>query len=125
MALAVETFLPSEGGTHLLEIHCYSMNALVSKGKALDNLGRYPEAVTFYDRDLALNPNNTRSLTNKETHLDYVGKHEEAIVWYDKALGSDPNYTDARTTKVTFFPIWKNMRSNCFIREDSVDRSYV
>ena len=39
--------------------------ALYSKGVALDNLGKYKEAITYYDKALAIDPNDEDVLHDK------------------------------------------------------------
>ena len=41
------------------------LDALYNKGIALDNLGKYQEAITYYDKVLAINPNYVDALNNK------------------------------------------------------------
>jgi len=45
-------------------------NALINKGLALYNLGQYDEAIDYYDKALAIDPNNTLALTNKQLAID-------------------------------------------------------
>jgi Tetratricopeptide repeat/PKD domain len=63
---------------------------LNSKGIALENQGKYAEAITYYDRALAIDPNNKFALSNKGNALDSLGKYAEAITYYDRALAIDP-----------------------------------
>ena len=65
----------------------------MNKGVALDNLGRYEEAITSYDKALAINSTDLDSLYNKGVALDNLGRYEEAITYYDKALAI--NSTDS------------------------------
>jgi tetratricopeptide (TPR) repeat protein len=65
--------------------------ALSNKGGALDGLGRHKEAIEWFDKALAIDPDNVKVLGNKGGALDTLGRHEEAIEWFDKALAIDPN----------------------------------
>ena len=56
-----------------------------NKGLALDNLGKYEEAIEWYDKTLKIDPNNVFALYNKGFALNNLGKYQEAIEWYDKA----------------------------------------
>ena len=56
------------------------------KDMVLDDMGKYEEAITWYDKALVDNPNYLDALNNKGYALDNLGKYEEAITWYDKAL---------------------------------------
>ena len=62
------------------------VDALNNKGSALDDLGKYDEAITWYDKALAVNPKYVDAFYNKGLALDDLGKYDEAITWYDKAL---------------------------------------
>jgi tetratricopeptide (TPR) repeat protein len=59
---------------------------LCNKGLSLDGLGKYDEAIKWYDKDLAINPNNVDALNNKAVALYKLGKYDEDIKWYDEAL---------------------------------------
>ena len=64
---------------------------LIEKGIALDNLGRYEEAIGYYSRVLAIEPDNFGALNNIGWALDRLGRYEEAIKYYDKAIEINPN----------------------------------
>ena len=71
-----------------------SISELTDKGNSLFYLGKYEEAITWYDKALEVYPNYTNALYDKGTALAYLGRHQEAITWYDKydkALALDPN----------------------------------
>lgn len=53
---------------------------LIEKGNSFSNLGRYNEAITYYDKALAIDPKQAEALYNKGAMLGNLGKHEEAIV---------------------------------------------
>lgn len=44
-----------------------------NKALALDNLGNHTEAIKYYDKGLAIDPNNVRALTYKANALDELG----------------------------------------------------
>ena len=46
------------------------VRALTNKGISLYNLGNYTGAIKYYDKALAIQPNNTCALTNKDALLD-------------------------------------------------------
>jgi tetratricopeptide (TPR) repeat protein len=49
-------------------------------------LGQYEEAVTMYDRALAIEPNDVDVLKSNGLALDNLGQYQDAIAMYDKAL---------------------------------------
>ena len=69
----------------LLAIDPNYTEALNGKGLALDSLGKYEEAITWYDKALGIDPNYMYSLYNKGLALSTLKKYQEAIKWYDKA----------------------------------------
>ena len=71
----------------------------ITKGVALDELGKPQDAIVWYDKALSLDKNDTDAMYNKGVALDELGKPQDAIVWYDKALSLDKNDTDAMYNK--------------------------
>jgi tetratricopeptide (TPR) repeat protein len=76
-----------------------NINDLIDKGNSLSVSGQYEEAITFYDKILAIDPNDVNALYNKGMSLDNLGQYQEAITYYDKALAIDPNYDYALNNK--------------------------
>jgi tetratricopeptide (TPR) repeat protein len=69
---------------------------LYNKGLTLTDLGKYEEAITYYDKVLAINSTDFTLCicvlyANKGLSLDALGKYEEAITYYDKALAINSN----------------------------------
>jgi len=77
---------------------------LTMKGCSLSNLGKYEEAISYFDKVILSNPEYAEVWINKGVALGKMGKHhdevscydkalelktEDAIVWYDKALALD------------------------------------
>jgi tetratricopeptide (TPR) repeat protein len=56
-------------------------------------LGRYQEAIEFYDKALAIDDEYIVLISNKGLAL--LGNYEEAQQWFNKALSIDGNYTEA------------------------------
>src|SRR5919106_6999875 len=76
-----------------------SVSELIAKGDSLFNQGKYEEAITYFDKILALDPNDTDILYYKGISLESLGKHSEAITYFNKVLSLDPNDTDTLTYK--------------------------
>ncbi len=72
---------------------------LSNKGKALDSLGRYEEALACYDRALAVNPQLAEAWSNKGGALHRLGRYEEALACCDRALALNPQYASAWSNK--------------------------
>jgi tetratricopeptide (TPR) repeat protein len=66
-------------------------NMTTDKGVALYNQGNYTEAIKYYDKALAIQPNNTYPLYYKALALDSLGNHTGALEYYDKVLAMDPH----------------------------------
>lgn len=52
--------------------HPDNINALINKGSALADLGRYSEAIEHFDKVLALDPSNVLAAENKKLAESYV-----------------------------------------------------
>jgi tetratricopeptide (TPR) repeat protein len=76
-----------------------SILILNKKGLDLMNSASYNQAITYFDKALAINPNDTDALNNKGLALAQLGKYNEAISYYDKALEIKPNYATAPNNK--------------------------
>ena len=79
----------------VLAIDPSSVNALNSKGLALDHLQRYDEAVQTFDKALSINPSSVNALNNKGLALEHLQRYDEALQLYDKALSLDPSSIQA------------------------------
>jgi tetratricopeptide (TPR) repeat protein len=66
------------------------VTTLVEKGNDLVKLGSYNGAIVFYNKALAIDPNNVEALYYKGNALVKLGDSIGAIVLYDKALAIDP-----------------------------------
>lgn len=64
-------------------------------GYAFCALGRYKEAVTCFDRVLAINPRNANTWFNKGVALATLGRREEAIACCDRVLEINPKNAKA------------------------------
>jgi heparosan-N-sulfate-glucuronate 5-epimerase len=76
-----------------------NISALNNNGSSLAKLGKYNQSIVFFDKALAINPNNTAALNNKGLALAKLGKYNQSIVFFDKALAINPNYIRALNNK--------------------------
>lgn len=60
-----------------------------NKAFALDDQGKYDEAIVCYDEAIALEPKDVDTWNNKGAALFNQGKYEEAVVCYDEAITLD------------------------------------
>jgi tetratricopeptide (TPR) repeat protein len=70
-------------------------DTLLDKGAALFSLGRYEEAIEYFDRAIELDPNNAKAWDNKGSALYGLGRYEKAFEHYVRALQISPNYASA------------------------------
>ncbi len=68
-------------------------------GPALIRLCKYSNAITYFDNDIADDPNNPEILTNKGVALAKLGHLEEAVLYYDSALENESSYVPALNNK--------------------------
>jgi tetratricopeptide (TPR) repeat protein len=59
----------------------------------------YTQAIQYYDKALAIDPNYIHALNGKCWSLNGLEKYQEAIEYCDKALAIDPNYIYALNNK--------------------------
>jgi tetratricopeptide (TPR) repeat protein len=67
------------------------VNAWVSRGVTLDNLGRYEEAIASCDRAISINPDDHLAWNNRGISLSRLGRYEEAITSCDRAISIKPD----------------------------------
>ncbi|MEM6501096.1 MAG: tetratricopeptide repeat protein [Cyanobacteria bacterium P01_C01_bin.89] len=63
-----------------------------ARGNALDELGRYEEAIAAYDRALEADPKFYAAWVNRGYCLDRLGRYRGAIAAFDQALRIKPDY---------------------------------
>ncbi|MEM9770046.1 MAG: tetratricopeptide repeat protein [Cyanobacteria bacterium P01_D01_bin.73] len=63
-----------------------------ARGNALDELGRYDEAIAAYDRALEADPKFYAAWVNRGYCLDRLGRYRAAIASFDQALRIKPDY---------------------------------
>lgn len=75
------------------------MTALNNKGALLDCVGKYDEAVDYFNKALSSVSENVHVLCNKGITLYKNGKYEEALRCFDSVLNLESNYVNAITFK--------------------------
>jgi hypothetical protein len=63
----------------------------ITIGVSFAKLGEYDESIAYFDKALAVDPDNTAALNNKGLALAKLGEYDESIAYFDKALAVDPN----------------------------------
>jgi tetratricopeptide (TPR) repeat protein len=72
---------------------------LLAIGIEAENLGNYIGAIEYYDKVLAIDPNEVNATYNKGSALDSLGNYTGAIEYYDRVLAINPNDVDALNSK--------------------------
>ncbi len=73
--------------------------ALQLKASCLNDLGRYEEAISIFNRMLQKNPRNIFANMGKGVALMGLGKYEKAIEYFDRLLKLNPNFKEAAIYK--------------------------
>ena len=72
---------------------------IINKGVRLSKIGKYEEAISYYDFALKLSPYITEGWNNKGDALNMVGRYSEALQCLDNALKMNPRYASAWMNK--------------------------
>ncbi|WP_422543184.1 tetratricopeptide repeat protein [Methanosarcina sp.] len=68
----------------------------LNKGRVLNDLGLYEEALISYKKAIEIDPKNPRAWYNVGRILAYnLGKYSKAIEYFDMAIKKEPNFDDA------------------------------
>ncbi len=70
-----------------------------NKGVSLACLGRYPEALSAYERAIELSSKDAEVWNNMGSSLDALGRPKEAVEAYERALKLDPSSAGAWSNK--------------------------
>lgn len=73
--------------------------SLLSKGIELDSMGKYQEAIKFYNKFLDLNLDYVDAWNNKGLVLTKMKNYVEALECFDKALELNPDFEPAKEAK--------------------------
>jgi tetratricopeptide (TPR) repeat protein len=89
-------------------LFCHSTAVLNDKGVSLVSLGKNNEAITYFDKALAVKPDHVPSLNGKGAALANLGSYYEGIQYLDKALAINPNYAVALDNKNKILELLKS-----------------
>jgi len=78
-------------------------DVLISEGISLVKLEKYKDAISFFDKVLKTDPQNTDALYHKGLALTNLEKNRDAISCFEKILETDPNHVAARLVFVLFY----------------------
>jgi tetratricopeptide (TPR) repeat protein len=67
----------------------------LEEGYRFFELGRFSDAVEYYDKAIAINPNNADAWLNRGYSLARLDRHAEAIAAFDRAIAINPNDANA------------------------------
>ena len=79
--------------------HTNDLETSLKQGTSLYSLGRYNEAIQYFDRALQINPTDSRALDGKGAVLYTLARFNEAIQYFDRALQINPNDINASAIK--------------------------
>ena len=79
------------------------VDALVTKGIALNKTGNHEDALTLYDLALELDKTNVDALMNMAVTLSYLHRYEESIPYYDTVQQIMPDFSRAAIEKSNAF----------------------
>jgi tetratricopeptide (TPR) repeat protein len=77
------------------------LSNIIKSARALDDLGQFEEAISWYDIAISKNPKDIVAWYNKGNILDNLGRHNEAIHCYDRVIEIVPNDSSAMYNKAT------------------------
>lgn len=76
------------------EVNQITLENIVSyKPKALEKLGRFEEALKYYDKNIEIDPKSPYGWCDKAACLENMGRYEEALQHYNKAIELDEEDT--------------------------------
>jgi len=75
------------------------LSNIMKNALALNEIGQYEEAISWYDMEISKNPADPTPWYNKGNVLDMMGKYAESIYCYDIVLEIIPDDTSALCNK--------------------------
>ncbi|MEQ8192140.1 MAG: tetratricopeptide repeat protein, partial [Candidatus Eremiobacterota bacterium] len=92
-----------------------SVYELNTRGQVFIKLGKYKEAIKYFDKAIEINPKDVEAWNNKGYTFIKLGKYEEAIKCFDKAIEINPKDAEAWNNKGhAFKEMCKYESINCF-----------
>ncbi len=73
----------------------FSSSLFFNVGNALDDLGRYEEAIASFDKAIEFEPDFHEAWNNRGAALGYLERYEEVIASCDKAIEFEPDFHEA------------------------------
>ena len=84
---------------HVSNLSLEELSSIMKNALALNEIGQYEEAISWYDMEISKNPADPTPWFNKGNALDRLGKYAEAIYCFDIVLEIIPNDTSALCNK--------------------------
>ena len=75
-----------------IEIDSQYVPAWSNKALALNNIGKYDEAIRACDKAIEIDPQDALAWFEKGFSLNNLGKYDKAILALDKAIELDPKF---------------------------------
>jgi len=82
MLFCSTVLLAQQGGSHT------QTDSLLKQGVALNDAGKFADAIAKYDEVLKTDPNNITAMYEKGFSLSAAGKNDEAILCFEKVIAS-------------------------------------
>ena len=61
-----------------------------NKGKSLNKIEKYDEAIQCYDKAIEINPVYSSALEGKVSALNNLGRSEESLKYFDRSIEGNP-----------------------------------
>ena len=87
-------------GEYTEAIKYYGDGWAADMGNALERSGNHREAITYFDKALAIRPKDTFALNGKADALSNLGEYTEAIKYYDRAVAEYHNLMALASSRV-------------------------
>src|SRR6266568_318302 len=82
-----------------LKVNSKNAHALYNRGRSLQELKRFDEALASYDKARALKPDYAELFNNRGLVLQELKRFDEALLSFERALTLQPDYADAHLSE--------------------------